>query len=108
MGEHLTQHGDGVKDVAFTVQDLDAIVERAKSKGCTIDKDIWEESDQFGKVPPSCIFCGKFWVHIVATLARAWFKRKILSWVCYFLPGFEKPMSSSKIPSNLGTKISLP
>ena len=27
MGDHLVQHGDGVKDVAFTVEDLDAIVE---------------------------------------------------------------------------------
>ncbi len=50
MGVHLMQHGDGVKDVAFAVEDLDGIVERAKSKGCKIDQDIWEESDQFGKV----------------------------------------------------------
>ena len=28
MGEHLTKHGDGAKDVAFTVEDLDAIIER--------------------------------------------------------------------------------
>ena len=28
MGEHLTKHGDGAKDVAFTVEDLDAIMER--------------------------------------------------------------------------------
>ena len=27
MGDHLVRHGDGVKDVAFTVEDLDAIVE---------------------------------------------------------------------------------
>ena len=50
MGIHLMQHGDGVKDVSFAVEDLDAIIERAKAKECHIDKDIWEESDQFGKV----------------------------------------------------------
>ena len=50
MGVHLMQHGDGVKDVAFAVEDLDGIMERAKSKGCKIDRDIWEEKDQFGKV----------------------------------------------------------
>ena len=26
MGHHLTRHGDGVKDVSFEVEDLDAIV----------------------------------------------------------------------------------
>lgn len=26
MGKHLVKHGDGVKDVAFQVEDLDAIV----------------------------------------------------------------------------------
>ena len=50
MGIHLMQHGDGVKDVSFAGEDLDAIIERAKAKECHIDKDIWEESDQFGKV----------------------------------------------------------
>jgi hypothetical protein len=26
MGDHLIKHGDGVKDVAFAVEDLDEIV----------------------------------------------------------------------------------
>lgn len=26
MGEHLIQHGDGVKDVAFEVEDIDNIM----------------------------------------------------------------------------------
>lgn len=26
MGDHMITHGDGVKDVAFSVEDLDAIV----------------------------------------------------------------------------------
>ena len=25
MGDHLTKHGDGVKDIAFAVEDLDTI-----------------------------------------------------------------------------------
>ena len=36
MGKHLTFHGDGVKDVAFTVEDLDAIVIKAKSRGVKV------------------------------------------------------------------------
>jgi hypothetical protein len=26
MGRHLVRHGDGVKDIAFAVEDLDSIV----------------------------------------------------------------------------------
>lgn len=50
MGSHLTLHGDGVKDVAFTVQNLEGIMERAKQRGVKVVKDIWEESDENGKV----------------------------------------------------------
>jgi 4-hydroxyphenylpyruvate dioxygenase len=32
MGQHITEHGDGVKDIAFQVEDLDAIIARAKTK----------------------------------------------------------------------------
>ncbi|CAB4054649.1 HPD [Lepeophtheirus salmonis] len=49
MGQHLMLHGDGVKDIAFTVEDLDGIMEKAKTKGVKIVKDIWEESDEGGK-----------------------------------------------------------
>ena len=50
MGAHLTHHGDGVKDIAFSVEALDAIMLRAKQRGCKIVNDLWEESDDFGKV----------------------------------------------------------
>lgn len=48
MGDHLVKHGDGVKDIAFLVEDLDAIVERAKIRGGKIVRDIWEEKDEGG------------------------------------------------------------
>ena len=50
MGAHMSHHGDGVKDIAFSVEDLDAIMDRARKRGCKIAKDVWEESDEFGKV----------------------------------------------------------
>jgi len=50
FGDHLIRHGDGVKDIAFSVEDLDYIVHYAKLKGATIVKDIWEEQDEWGKV----------------------------------------------------------
>ncbi|KAJ3643451.1 hypothetical protein Zmor_026161 [Zophobas morio] len=50
VGPHLVKHGDGVKDIAMAVEDLDKIVLRAKQKGAKIIKDIWEESDFHGIV----------------------------------------------------------
>jgi 4-hydroxyphenylpyruvate dioxygenase len=50
FGKHLTKHGDGVKDVSFDVEDLDIIVKRARERGATILRDIWEETDEFGTV----------------------------------------------------------
>ncbi len=51
MGAHLTLHGDGVKDVAVEVEDLDAIVETARKRGVKVVKDIWAEEDKVGGVP---------------------------------------------------------
>lgn len=48
FGRHLTKHGDGVKDIAFDVEDLDAIVKVAKERGADVVRDIWEESDEHG------------------------------------------------------------
>jgi len=50
MGDHLVLHGDGVKDVALSVVDLDGIMEHAKSQGAQVVKDIWEEKDENGVV----------------------------------------------------------
>ena len=36
MGQHLTFHGDGVKDIAFAVEDLDSILIKAKSRGVKV------------------------------------------------------------------------
>ncbi|KAK9892872.1 hypothetical protein WA026_022552 [Henosepilachna vigintioctopunctata] len=50
VNQHVAKHGDGVKDIAFAVDDLENIILRAKRKGATIVKDIWEESDFNGIV----------------------------------------------------------
>lgn len=49
-GLHLMQHGDGVKDVAFEVEDLNAIFNLAVSRGAEVVRDIWEENDAHGFV----------------------------------------------------------
>nr|CAD7576322.1 unnamed protein product [Timema californicum] len=50
LGDHLVQHGDGVKDVSFAVEDLDSILQKAKERGAKILRDIWEERDEDGTV----------------------------------------------------------
>lgn len=50
MGRHLVTHGDGAKDIAFNVEDLDAIVKRAKERGAKVVREIWEEEDEGGRV----------------------------------------------------------
>ncbi|KAK9503581.1 hypothetical protein O3M35_010110 [Rhynocoris fuscipes] len=50
VNSHVAKHGDGVKDVAFTVEDIHFIVKKAKERGATIVRDIWQESDDYGVV----------------------------------------------------------
>ncbi|KAG5898153.1 hypothetical protein JTB14_034009 [Gonioctena quinquepunctata] len=50
LNQHLMKHGDGVKDIAFAVENLEGIVSKAKEKGARIVKNIWEESDFHGTV----------------------------------------------------------
>lgn len=50
FGSHLIKHGDGAKDISFSVEDLDYIVRVARDNGAKIVRDIWEESDADGTV----------------------------------------------------------
>ncbi|XP_022105173.1 4-hydroxyphenylpyruvate dioxygenase-like [Acanthaster planci] len=50
MGRHLTLHGDGVKDIAFEVEDLISIYKKAVERGATSVKEPWEEFDEDGSV----------------------------------------------------------
>ncbi|XP_029028464.1 4-hydroxyphenylpyruvate dioxygenase [Betta splendens] len=50
MGEHLIKHGDGVKDIAFQVEDCDFLIKTAKERGAVIVKEPWVEQDSHGKV----------------------------------------------------------
>lgn len=50
INNHIAQHGDGVKDISFAVDDLESIILRAKQKGARVVRDIWKESDVDGTV----------------------------------------------------------
>jgi len=56
MGEHLVAHGDGVKDVSFTVEDLDGIMEKCKEKGVSRNENGLH-SFNYIKIGESCQRC---------------------------------------------------
>lgn len=50
INDHVALHGDGVKDVAFTVEDCRGIYTRAVERGAKSVRAPWEETDEFGTV----------------------------------------------------------
>ncbi|RWS04895.1 4-hydroxyphenylpyruvate dioxygenase-like protein [Dinothrombium tinctorium] len=92
MGNHLVTHGDGVKDIAFAVEDLDAIVAKAKDRGASIVKDVWEESDEHGKVRYAVVKTYGDTTHTL--IERTHYKG-------LFLPGFQKPFMALSVLSKL-------
>jgi 4-hydroxyphenylpyruvate dioxygenase len=50
MGDHAMQHGDGVRDIAFAVDDTRAIYNKAVSRGAKSIREPWEEKDADGVV----------------------------------------------------------
>jgi len=83
MGEHLVLHGDGVKDVAFCVQDLDVIVKVARQRGATVLKDVWEEKDEGGVVRFAQLKTYGDTIHTLVDRSR---------YTGLFLPGYKQPI----------------
>uniref|UniRef100_A0A8C9UCY8 4-hydroxyphenylpyruvate dioxygenase n=1 Tax=Serinus canaria TaxID=9135 RepID=A0A8C9UCY8_SERCA len=83
MGEHLVKHGDGVKDIAFEVEDCDFIVQKAKERGAVVVKEPWVEQDKFGKVKFAVIQTYGDTTH---TLIEK------LNYKGLFLPGYHPPL----------------
>lgn len=50
FSDHLALHGDGVKDVAFAVDDVHAIYQHAVAKGAKSIRAPYEEKDEHGSV----------------------------------------------------------
>lgn len=83
MGAHLVRHGDGVKDIAFSVEDLDAIVQAAKERGVSVVRDIWEENDEFGVVRFAT-------VQTYGDTTHTFIERG--NYAGLFLPGYKRPL----------------
>lgn len=50
FGSHQQKHGDGVKDVAFIVDDVRGIYKKAVERGAKSVREPWEETDSDGTV----------------------------------------------------------
>uniref|UniRef100_A0A3Q1C3X3 4-hydroxyphenylpyruvate dioxygenase n=1 Tax=Amphiprion ocellaris TaxID=80972 RepID=A0A3Q1C3X3_AMPOC len=94
MGEHLVKHGDGVKDIAFTVEDCDFLVEKARERGAVIVKEPHTLEDKYGKVRLAVLQTYGDTTHTF--VERAGYSGS-------FLPGFHPPLFKdpllAKLPS---------
>lgn len=50
MADHLHRHGDGVLDIAFLVDDVDASFNEAVQRGAHVALAPYDRSDQFGRI----------------------------------------------------------
>lgn len=87
--KELEIHGDGVKDVAFTVDDARGIFEKAVSRGAKAVKEPEELKDEFGSVIVAS-------VHTYGDTIHTFVQR--IDYTGPFLPGFKK--SEFKDPVN--------
>lgn len=94
IGDHLVKHGDGVKDVAFTVENCDFLVEKARERGAIIIKESHAVEDKFGRVKMAVLQTYGDTTHTF--IERAGYNG-------LFLPGFHAPLFCdpflAKLPS---------
>ncbi len=50
MTDYLKRHGDGVLDIAFLVDDVDAVFEEAVARGAYVEREPYDLADQYGRV----------------------------------------------------------
>nr|XP_015222770.1 PREDICTED: 4-hydroxyphenylpyruvate dioxygenase-like [Lepisosteus oculatus] len=83
IGEHLVKHGDGVKDVAFQVEDCDFLLKKARERGAVVVKEPWIEQDEYGRV--------KFAVIQTYGDTTHTFVEYLGPYKGLFLPGYKEP-----------------
>uniref|UniRef100_A0A6Q2XEP2 4-hydroxyphenylpyruvate dioxygenase n=1 Tax=Esox lucius TaxID=8010 RepID=A0A6Q2XEP2_ESOLU len=96
MGEHLVKHGDGAKDIAFTVENCDNLVQKARERGAIIVKEPYVLEDKNG------------WVKLAVLQTYGDTTHTFVERTAYnglFLPGFRPPLHRdpllAKLPSGL-------
>lgn len=84
MGEHLIQHGDGVKDVAFLVEDARGIFAKAVERGAKPVREPYELTDENGTIVLAT-------VQTYGDTTHTFVDRTKHKGCPHFLPGFRKP-----------------
>lgn len=85
MGDHLVKHGDGVKDIAFTVDNLKGLIEAIRKRDAkAIVQDFTELKDESGTVYVAKI---KTFGDTTHTLIQ------LNDYKGLFLPGFKEPLN---------------
>lgn len=92
IGEHLVKHGDGVKDVAFTVEDCDLLVEKARERGAVIVKEPYVLKDSHGSVKLAVLQTYGDTTHTLV-------ERN--GYAGIFLPGFKDPLFRDPVLTRL-------
>lgn len=93
MGEHLMKHGDGVKDIAFQVEDCDFLIKTAKERGAVVVKEPWVEQDTHGKVKYAVVQTYGDTTHT--------FVEYLGAYNGLFLPGYKEPLFKDTLLSKL-------
>lgn len=79
----LRLHGDFVKDIAFTVDDLDAVVESCLASGGELERSPWTQEDSEGMVRFAT-------VRTTGDVSHTFVQRRDFTGI--FLPGFKPPI----------------
>ncbi|KAI8355024.1 4-hydroxyphenylpyruvic acid dioxgenase [Mortierella sp. GBAus27b] len=100
FSDHLALHGDGVRDVAFTVDDVHSIYKRAIEKGAKSIRAPFEEKDEHGSVWMATIATYGDTHHTFVQRSNYDGKSNFDSRVSYkglFLPGYGHPRSKDPL-----------
>lgn len=92
MGAHETLHGDGVKDIAFEVEDCVKLYHKTIELGGKSVREPWEETDDYGTV----VFAS---VRTYGDTIHTYVERKNYKGV--FLPGFKASEASDPLYDSL-------
>lgn len=92
LGKHQMKHGDGVKDVAFEVEDCVKLFHESIKRGGTCVREPWEEADEDGKV----VFAQ---VKTYGDTIHTFVERK--NYKGLFLPGFTATKTKDALLSKL-------
>uniref|UniRef100_A0A665X0F5 4-hydroxyphenylpyruvate dioxygenase n=1 Tax=Echeneis naucrates TaxID=173247 RepID=A0A665X0F5_ECHNA len=92
MGDHLVKHGDGVKDVAFAVEDCDLLVQKAREGGAVIIKEPHTLEDKNGKVRLAVL-------QTYGDTTHTFVERT--GYTGLFLPGFHPPLFKDPLLAKL-------